>query len=48
MEIIAHGHVLDKPTEIIDPLWELLMRCWSFNPGDRPSVAMIAAELEVI
>jgi serine/threonine protein kinase len=48
VEIISRGHVLEKPAEISDPLWSILKRCWSYNPGDRPSIAVIDEELAAI
>src|ERR1700736_262591 len=32
MKIIVDGHTPNKPAEISDALWDLLERCWSYNP----------------
>jgi len=48
MEIMSRGHILNKPTEIRDSLWKLLFTCWSFDPGNRPSMTTIMAELEMM
>src|ERR1700691_4984239 len=48
MEIMTCGHVLNQPTEIIDPLWKLLLRCWLFDSGERPPMATVTAELTII
>jgi len=48
MQIVAHGHVLAKPGEIPEPLWNLLERCWSYDPSNRPSMATVVADLKII
>jgi hypothetical protein len=45
MSILAHGHVLQKPAEITDVMWDLLKRCWAYDPNDRPSMVTVSAEL---
>jgi len=48
MRIKACGRVPKKPVEISGPLWNLLKRCWSYNPEDRRSMAEIEIELAAI
>jgi serine/threonine protein kinase len=47
-EIMSRGHILNKSTEIGDPLWKILFRCWSFDPGNRASMTTVTAELEMM
>jgi hypothetical protein len=47
MKIILGGHVPEKSTEISNPLWVLLQRCLSYNPGDRPPMAKVISQLEM-
>jgi hypothetical protein len=42
---IIHGHLPKHPIEISGPLWTLLLKAWSFNPEDRPSMAAIETTL---
>lgn len=39
------GHNLQKPEEISGPLWDLLVRCWSVCPEDRPLMADVEVAL---
>ncbi|CAE6469551.1 unnamed protein product [Rhizoctonia solani] len=41
-ESITDGH------EAMDKLWELLLRCWSYDPTSRPSAAEVAETMRVI
>src|ERR1700734_2644316 len=38
MKIIDRAYVLEQPAEISNPMWDILERCWSYNPGDRPTM----------
>jgi len=42
---IIHGHEPEKPIEISGPMWNLLHKCWSYNPEDRPSMTAIESAL---
>lgn len=42
---IARGERLPRPTNVSDPMWALLMRCWSQNAADRPTMAQVVSEL---
>lgn len=34
--------------EVNDKIWDLLQRCWSMEPGDRPSMRSIALALDIM
>lgn len=42
VEIMSREHVIERPGEITEPLWDLLQLCRSYLPVDRPS--MVAVE----
>jgi len=42
---IIHGHLPKQSVEISAPLWTLLLKAWSVNPQDRPSMAAIETAL---
>jgi len=45
---IIRGHVPEKPIEISGPLWNILNKCWSYHPEDRPSMAEIELALAAL
>jgi len=47
-EIMSRGHNLERPAEVAGPVWNLLERCWSFFPEDRPSMATVEAALAIM
>lgn len=42
---ITRGHVLQRPTEITAPLWDLLQICRSYRAEDRPSMIVVEVAL---
>lgn len=48
MEIVARGHILEKPAEMSGPLWGLLKECWSYRPENRPLMTAIELALAVM
>ncbi|KAG7451900.1 kinase-like protein [Guyanagaster necrorhizus] len=37
-----------RPPEISDELWAVVMRCWSHEPGDRPTMESLNSEIKRI
>ena len=37
LQFVTEGNRLDRPNNIPDNYWELLSKCWSQNPQERPS-----------
>lgn len=38
----------DRPPNVSDDLWNLIVQCWAQNPEDRPNISEVLSLLEVI
>ena len=45
MRIMSQGHALERSTKITDALWDLIQRCRSYRPEDRPLIAAVEGAL---
>ncbi|XP_051845201.1 tyrosine-protein kinase receptor UFO isoform X1 [Antechinus flavipes] len=46
-DYLRQGHRLKQPADCLDGLYELMSRCWSLSPRDRPTFAELREELEM-
>ncbi|XP_044524524.1 tyrosine-protein kinase receptor UFO [Gracilinanus agilis] len=46
-DYLRQGHRLKQPLDCLDGLYELMSRCWSLSPRDRPTFAELREELEM-
>ena len=40
------NHRLDRPTGCSESLYQMMLKCWSVDPEDRPSFESIKIQLE--
>lgn len=48
IRVLSGTHVLEKPAQITDALWDLLTSCWAPLPEDRPSMVEVKVKLFAI
>lgn len=48
MKVTTEGLRLSQPTGCPDALYQLMMRCWSHDSQDRPSMQAVEEELIAI
>jgi serine/threonine protein kinase len=48
MQMLEHNHRLDCPDKCPRPLFEILYRCWSWRPEDRPTFAELVSSIKEV
>lgn len=47
-EMLDSGYRMPAPDSTPDEMYELMLRCWHYNPEDRPHFAEIRAEVDLL
>jgi len=45
---LSQGMTPTRPGNIIDYDWDLIQKCWSWKPGDRPDATRVVSVLRII
>lgn len=43
---VYNGGRLEKPREMSDGLWNILIHCWNENPTDRPKFSVLVKSIK--